>query len=153
VTVALSTPVDDGRCIGCGPDAVVGLKMRFDINPDKSVESRVSVSAAFQGWRDVVHGGVVALLLDEAMAYAAGAHGVLGVTGDLKMRFRKPVPVGAPLVVRGHVVWRRRGVLGIVASVNDEAGALLASGEGSFVKRGDVPAGTLFGASRLRGSA
>jgi uncharacterized protein (TIGR00369 family) len=153
VSAALETPVDDGKCIGCGPDAVVGLKMRFDVNPDKSVESRVSVSDRFQGWRDVVHGGVVALLLDEAMAYAAGAHGVLGVTGDLKMRFRKPVPVGAPLVVRSHVVWQRRGVLGIVASVNDDAGVLLASGEGSFVKRGDVPPGTVFGESRIRGGA
>ncbi len=153
MSAALETPVDDGKCIGCGPDAVVGLKMRFDVNPDKSVESRVSVSDRFQGWRDVVHGGVVALLLDEAMAYAAGAHGVLGVTGDLKMRFRKPVPVGAPLVVRSHVVWQRRGVLGIVASVNDDAGVLLASGEGSFVKRGDVPPGTVFGESRIRGGA
>ncbi len=153
MTVELPNPVDDGRCIGCGPDAVLGLNMRFDIRDDKSVESRVSVGAAFQGWRDVVHGGIVALLLDEAMAYAAGAVGIVGVTGDLKMRFRRPVPVGAPLVVRGRVLWQRRGVLGVEASVNDEAGVLLASGQGSFVKRGDVPPGTLFGESRIRGGS
>jgi uncharacterized protein (TIGR00369 family) len=148
-----AAPVDDGFCIGCGPRSEIGLKMRFEVNEDRSVESRLSLGAQFQGWRDVVHGGMVALLLDEAMAYAAGAHGVLGVTGDLKMRFRKPVRVGEPLIVRGNVRWQRRGVLGISASVNDAAGTLLASGEGSFVKRGELPPGTLFAESRLRAGA
>ncbi|MBD5634847.1 MAG: PaaI family thioesterase [Candidatus Eremiobacteraeota bacterium] len=147
----LPDPIDDGYCIGCGPHAQMGLQMRFDVVEDLSVESRVSVGPGFQGWRDVVHGGIVALLLDEAMAYAAGAHGVLGMTGALKMRFRKPVPVGAPLVVRGNVRWRRRDVLGLAASIHDAEGTLLASGEGSFVKRGDVPPGALFAQSRSRG--
>jgi len=151
VTVELPDPVDDGRCIGCGPESNFGLHMHFDVNEDRSVESRVTVGPDFQGWRDVVHGGVVALLLDEAMAYAAGANGIVGVTADLKLRFRKPVPVGRPLVVRGAVRWQRRGVLGIAASVSAADGTLLASGEGSFVKRGDVPPGTRFGASRIRG--
>ena len=151
MTVELPNPVDDGRCIGCGPESRLGLHMRFDVNEDRSVESRVTVGPDFQGWRDVVHGGVVALLLVEAMAYAAGAHGVVGVTADLKMRFRKPVHVGAPLIVRGAVLWQRRGVLGIEASVSAADGALLASGTGSFVKRGEVAPGTPFGASRIRG--
>jgi acyl-coenzyme A thioesterase PaaI-like protein len=145
-------PVDDGHCIGCGPHSTIGLKMRFEVNEDRSVESTVSVGPAFAGWRDVVHGGVVALLLDEAMAYAAGAHGVIGVTGELRLRFRHAVPVGAPLVVRANVRWQRRGVLGVAASVNDAAGTLLASGEGSFVKRGELAPGALFAESRLRGS-
>jgi len=87
VTVELPNPVDDGRCIGCGPESRLGLRMRFDVNEDRSVESRVTVGPDFQGWRDVVHGGVVALLLDEAMAYAAGANGIVGVTADLTDRF------------------------------------------------------------------
>jgi acyl-coenzyme A thioesterase PaaI-like protein len=144
--------VDDGQCIGCGPRAPFGLHMRFDVHPDKSVESTVTVGAAFAGWRGVVHGGIVALLLDEAMAYAAGAHGVLAVTGDLRLRFRASVPVDAPLRVTGSLLWRRRGVLGLVARINAADGALLASAEGSFVQRGALAPGTLFGESRLRGA-
>jgi len=118
--------------------------MTFEAAEDESVTSRVVVPAAFQGWRGVTHGGVVALLLDEAMAYAAGAAGVIGVTGDMKMRFRKSVPTGEPLVVRGKVAWRRRNVLGIEATVRDEAGTLLASGVGSFLSRGSVEPGARF---------
>ena len=137
--------VDDGNCIACGPASEVGLHMHFTELPDGSVESRATVPSRFQGWRDVVHGGIVALLLDEAMAYAAGARRIVGVTGELKMRFRKPVPTDTPLVVRGNVTWQRRGVLGVTASVGDAAGNLLASAEGRFVSRGEVAAGERFG--------
>jgi uncharacterized protein (TIGR00369 family) len=138
----LPNPVDDGFCVGCGEHSENGLHMAFTRDPDGGVHSRVAVPAHFQGWQGVVHGGVVALLLDEAMAYAAGARGHLGVTADLKMRFRKAVPVGEPLTVRGIVCWQRRNVLGIEASVADAAGVLLASGTGRFVSRGAVePAG------------
>jgi len=143
----LARPIDDGHCIGCGTESEIGLKMRFAVKADDSVESRVTVGQAFQGWQRVVHGGIVALLLDEAMAYAAGARGHVGVTADLKMRFRKSVPVGEPLVVQGKVLWQRRNVLGIEASVQDEAGTVLASGQGSFVSRGTLPPGTRFGNS------
>jgi len=136
--------VDDGRCIACGPQSTIGLKMTFESTADKSVSGRVTVEQRFQGWRGVVHGGVVAMLLDETMAYAAGAHGVVGVTGEMKMRFRDAGPIGEPLVLRGNVVWRRRNVLGIEASVSDDSGRLLASGTGSFVARGTLEPGTRF---------
>jgi uncharacterized protein (TIGR00369 family) len=137
-------PVDDGYCVGCGPLSEIGLKMTFARREDGSVVSTVTVPARFQGWRGVTHGGVVALVLDEAMAYAAGARGVIGVTGEMKLRFRGTVPIGAPLLVRGNVVWQRRNVLGVEASVSTEEGILLASSTGSFVQRGTVEPGTRF---------
>jgi len=138
-------PVDDGHCVGCGPSSEIGLKMTFMVAPDKSVEGTVTIPQRFHGWRAVVHGGVVALVLDEAMAHAAGAHGVLGITGDLKLRFRQPVPIGAPIVVRGNVRWQRRTVLGIEASLRDASGTLLASAEGSFIARATLAPGQTLG--------
>jgi uncharacterized protein (TIGR00369 family) len=140
----LEVPVDDGFCFGCGPKSAIGLHMSFTELADRSVESRLVLSPAYQGWQGVAHGGIVALVLDEAMAYAAAAHGYLGVTGEMKMRFRDAVPIGEPLVLRGNVVWRRRNVLGIEASVSDDSGRLLASGTGSFVARGTLEPGTRF---------
>jgi acyl-coenzyme A thioesterase PaaI-like protein len=120
-------PLDDGHCFGCGPLSDIGLKMRFDERPDGTVECRFSLGEAYQGWRGVAHGGIVALVLDEAMAYAAATRGLLGVTAELKMRFRKPVP------------------LGVAASVSNEAGVLLASGDGSFVAKGKLAPGQRLG--------
>ena len=56
------------------------------------------------------------------------------------MRFRKPVPVGEPILVRGRVTWHRRNVLGVEAQVLNEAGTVLVQGEGSFVSRGTLDA-------------
>ncbi|MBD5657583.1 MAG: PaaI family thioesterase [Candidatus Eremiobacteraeota bacterium] len=149
---ATIAPIDDGYCIACGPFSEIGLRMRFEVADDESVHSRITVGASFQGWRNVVHGGVVAMLLDEAMAYAAGARGLLGVTADLKMRFRRPVPVGRELLVRGNVLWQRRNVLSTAATVTDGAGTLLASAAGSFVSRGPMAPGQRLGEPHLGGT-
>ncbi len=142
---SLDRPIDDGRCFACGPYSAHGLKMRFDVRTDDSVESRVVLEEAFQGWRGVAHGGIVATLLDEAMAHAAAARDYLGVTAELRLRFRAPVPLAQPLVVRGKVEWQRRQVLGVSASVANEDGAVLANAEGRFVVRGRLEPGKRLG--------
>ncbi|MGP6157811.1 MAG: PaaI family thioesterase [Vulcanimicrobiaceae bacterium] len=147
----LADPLDDGHCFGCGRHSKIGLKMRFDELEDGSVECRLVLAAPYQGWQGAAHGGIVALLLDEGMAYAAKARGHRGVTAELKLRFRKSVPIGASLVVRGRVLWQRRDVLGIEASVRDEQGVLLASGQGSFVSRGRFAPGEPLGEAGVGG--
>ncbi len=150
----LDAPVDDGFCFGCGPHSKIGLHLHFDEHSDRSVESRIVLEPEYQGWQGVAHGGIVALLLDEAMAYAAGAHGYLGVTAEMKMRFRNPVPIGQPLRVRGKVLWQRRNVFGIEASVvSDDGATLFAAGEGSFVSRGKLAPGQRLGQLAGNGDA
>ena len=101
---------------------------------------RATLDAKYQGWRGVVHGGIAMALVDEAMAHAAGFAGHRGVTASVNVRFRKPVPVGEPILVRGRVTWQRRNVLGVEAQVLNEAGTVLVQGEGSFVSRGALDA-------------
>jgi acyl-CoA hydrolase len=58
----------------------------------------------------------------------------------LNVRFRKPVPLEAPIEVRGRVTWGRRSVVGVEAWISDAKGTLLARSEGSFVSRGSLDA-------------
>lgn len=88
----------------------------------------------------MAHGGIVMALLDEAMAHAAGFAGHRGVTASVNVRFRKPVPLEAPIEVRGRTTWQRRGVVGVEAWIGDARGTLLARAEGSFVSRGSLDA-------------
>ena len=130
------------------------MHLQFDEKADRSVESRITLEPAYQGWKGVAHGGIVALLLDEAMAYAAGAHGYLGVTAEMKLRFRNAVPIGEPLRVRGKVLWQRRNVFGIEASiVSDDGVTLFAASEGSFVSRGELAPGQRLGTTVGDGDA
>jgi acyl-coenzyme A thioesterase PaaI-like protein len=142
---SLESPVDDGHCFACGKNSAIGMKMKFSELPDGSVESRLTLAQPYQGWRGLAHGGIVAMLLDEAMAYAAGARGYKGMTAELKLRFRKPVPIGEPIVVRGAVRWERRNVLNIEAHIESEAGVELAGGEGSFIAKARLEPGRRLG--------
>jgi acyl-coenzyme A thioesterase PaaI-like protein len=145
MSLEAATPFDDGHCFACGPKSEIGLRLRFEQQPDGSVRGGVTLGQPYQGWRGVAHGGIVATLLDEAMAHAAGVRGYLGMTGELKLRFRKAVPIGAPLVLRGEVLWQRRSVLGLAATVALEDGSELAAGEGSFVVKGRLAPGRRLG--------
>lgn len=132
-------PFDDGNCFACGPSNPIGMHLHFEREEDSAV-ARVTLGSEYQGWRGIAHGGIVMALLDEAMAYAAGFCGHRGVTASASLRFRRPVPLEAPIVVRGSVTWQRRNVLGVEAVIFNEGGDVLARAEGSFVSRGRLDA-------------
>jgi hypothetical protein len=71
----------------------------------------------------------------------------------MKLRFRKSVPIGEPLLVRGKIVWQRRNVLGAEARVEDAEGPLLATATGSFVSVGLLEPGVTLGEPKLEESA
>jgi acyl-coenzyme A thioesterase PaaI-like protein len=136
-----NVPFDDGNCFACGPGNPIGMHLRFDRASDgEGVFARATLAPHYQGWRDIAHGGIVMALLDEAMAHAAGFAGHRGVTATVSVRFRKPVPLERPILVRGRITWQRRNVLGVEGKVFDESGMLLAHAEGSFVSRGRLDA-------------
>jgi acyl-coenzyme A thioesterase PaaI-like protein len=136
--VSAAVPVDDGRCFACGPESPEGLHLRFERAGEGKVRAETTLAPRFQGWRGTAHGGIVMTLLDEAMAHACGAIGERGMTASMQLRFRAPVPLGAPIVVTGEVQWKRRGVIALEAAVALADGTVLATGTGSFVSRGPL---------------
>jgi uncharacterized protein (TIGR00369 family) len=136
--VTQAAPIDDGRCFVCGPYNADGLHLRFERAGEGAVSARITVPPRFQGWRGTAHGGVVMMLLDEAMAYACGELGLRAMTAAMQLRFRAPVPLGEPLVVSGNVKWQRRHVIGLESAVALADGTVLATAEGSFVSKGPL---------------
>lgn len=97
----------NGRCFGCGPANVSGLQLRF-FETDGGVDVEYEVPPDFEGAPGVAHGGIQATLLDEAMcmtAYAKAGTGV--VTGELTVRYVRPVPTRTPVVVAGRITGTR----------------------------------------------
>jgi acyl-coenzyme A thioesterase PaaI-like protein len=92
-----------------------------------------SPRAEFGGWSNIMHGGIVATLLDEAMAHAAIAAGIRAVTARIEVRFRKPVSTDRPLVVEGSVTARRGRMLEISAVLTESDGTVLAESQGKFI--------------------
>ena len=106
----------DGRCFGCGPLNEEGLRMTFLPEGDESV-TEFTVPPRYQSWKGVVHGGIIALLLDEAVGWAAWHKGHPGVTGKLEVRYRLPLHIGDRVRISGRVEEVRRSLVRTVAKI------------------------------------
>ncbi len=123
----------DTNCFGCGDANVDGLQLKFRQVDERTVEAEVVVEARYAGPRGVVHGGIQATLLDEAMGKAAYTafperyRRLAFVTAELSVRYRRPAPVGVPLVARGEVVRVEGDNVHLRAELLDAAGRPLTS--------------------------
>ncbi|HKT82581.1 MAG TPA: PaaI family thioesterase, partial [Solirubrobacterales bacterium] len=123
------------RCFGCGALNEEGLRLHFE-PPDGEgvVRTRFTIPPRYQSWAGVVHGGVVALLLDEAVGWAAWHAGQPGVTGRLEVRFRQPLKVGEEVEICGRLERSRRSLAYVSAWVSRVAdGALVAEGSATLM--------------------
>jgi uncharacterized protein (TIGR00369 family) len=92
------------HCFGCGPTNPAGLRLSFT-ETDEGVEVEYSVPAHLQGATGIVHGGILATLLDETLCMTAYAKaGTPVFTGELTVRYLRPVPTETPLRVHGRIV-------------------------------------------------
>jgi acyl-coenzyme A thioesterase PaaI-like protein len=91
-------------CFACGSDNARGLQLKFRVDPDGTATASLVPGSEWEGSRGIVHGGIVATLLDEAMAKAVAATGCKAMTAELRVRFRQYAETGEQLQVRGWVV-------------------------------------------------
>ena len=100
-------------CFVCGRNNPVGLNLQFFDNGKDEVFSDYTVAARYQSYPGIVHGGILASMLDEVVGRVAiiGDHHHFMVSVRLQVVYRHPVPVETPLKIRGRIV-RLRGRLG-----------------------------------------
>jgi acyl-coenzyme A thioesterase PaaI-like protein len=92
------------QCFGCGPGHPTGLHVRC-FKTTEGVISPIIVPGQYNGPPGVAHGGIIAAYLDEILAAAAKqATARSAVTGELTVRYLKPVPVETPIIGRGSLV-------------------------------------------------
>lgn len=108
----------DGHCFGCGQLNLDGLRLKFKPGPDGSV-AEYTVPERFQSWAGMTHGGVVALMLDEAVGWAAWHAGHPGVTGRLQVSYRRPLKLGERVRIVGKVENIRRTLVYVTAVVEN----------------------------------
>ena len=95
-----------------------GLRLKFEPGPDGSV-AEYQVPDRFQSWAGMAHGGVVALMLDEAVGWAGWHAGHPGVTGRLQVSFRRPLKLGEHVRIVGRVEKVRRTLVYVTAVVEN----------------------------------
>jgi acyl-coenzyme A thioesterase PaaI-like protein len=133
----------DGHCFGCGPLNQDGLQMVFTPGLDGS-SCELALPERFQSWAGMAHGGIVSLMLDEAVGWAAWHAGHPGVTGRLAVSLRRPLRLRERVRVVGQVERVRRSLVYTVAFIDSlEDGDRIADATATLMMtetKVDVPA-------------
>ena len=120
------------NCFACGSLNEHGLKLDLHLGDGRSW-TELALSTRFEGWVGIAHGGIIATLLDEVMAWSLVARDNWGVTARLSVDFRRPVPIGRPIRAEGWVVRARRRLVDTAGHVVDADGTVLASAEAVYL--------------------
>ena len=121
------------NCFLCGHSNPLGLKVRFKRDGDR-VYTEYCPDEGRVGYHGLVHGGIVAALLDETMGWAAAlAIGRMCITAEVTIRYVKSVPVGTKIIVSAKPAGcsRRLGVA--EGEVRDLDGTVYARASGKFL--------------------
>lgn len=130
----LALPRTSG-CLACGRDNPLGLHLHLSVDEaNGGVTTEFTVRTHHAGFADVAHGGLIATISDEAMAWtAAWAAGRFGLCGELVNRFRAPARVGMTLSFRTSVVSVRSRLIETAYECIDASGSILSTGTAKYV--------------------
>jgi acyl-coenzyme A thioesterase PaaI-like protein len=118
------SPIADNYCFVCGRDNPRGLKIKVTYFPEEqAAETKIALPREYQGWADVIHGGILSTLLDEMMAHAVWRFAGPGVTLSMEVRFHHPLKPDEAILVRGVLTagnGSRRTAEAIITRISDD---------------------------------
>jgi uncharacterized protein (TIGR00369 family) len=120
------------NCFACGTLNTHGLQLALHAAND-ACWTELVLDRRFEGWQGIAHGGIVATILDEVMAWALVEHDLWGLTARMQVEFKKPVPIGAPIRGEGRVLTARRRIVEAEGALRDAAGSILATATATYV--------------------
>jgi uncharacterized protein (TIGR00369 family) len=123
--VSVNIEKEFDMCFACGQKNPIGLKLKF-VREGKVAKAEFTPNKFHQGWAGVVHGGIIACLLDEAMSYATLFAGVNSLTAKMQTRFRRPLQIGEPLTITASLIKKTRKLVEAKAGIRLKDGTLVA---------------------------
>jgi acyl-coenzyme A thioesterase PaaI-like protein len=127
-------PKPTNHCFGCGAANPAGMKLAFELDLDaRRARGSFVLGPNYAGGGGFAHGGIIAVVLDEAMGKISRLKDESAVTAEMNIEYRKPVPIGKPILVEGWQEDEKGRNRFRVAEIRDPEGNLLARGIGRFV--------------------
>jgi acyl-coenzyme A thioesterase PaaI-like protein len=125
------------NCFACGTLNTGGLHLDLHVDGERCWTD-LEIPERFQGWDEIAHGGIVATILDEVMAWSLVDADNWGLTARLTVAFKRPVPLGRPMHVEGWITESRRRVITTAGRmVAGGSGEVLATAEALYVAATD----------------
>lgn len=120
------------HCFVCGAANPIGLKLVFRYDESGHAHSEVILAEHFEGYPQVIHGGILSTLLDEVMAKAVIHSGKIAFTAKLQVSYRRPVKPDVKLRLEGWITEAKSRTIKTAARVYDSEGSF-AEAEAVFI--------------------
>jgi len=115
----------DDMCFACGKGNPIGLKLDFRFEGEEYV-TEFEVRPEYQGWAGIVHGGLLATVLDETMARLLWEKELNAITGRLNVRYHDRLSVGESVTVRARITKQRSPLVETSAKAAKADGTVVA---------------------------
>lgn len=125
---------DDHHCFVCGEKNPAGLHLKFALC-DGKIRSEFVPQKIFQGYKDIVHGGIIAAILDEAMVKAALMRGIPAVTAEITVRFKNPLMAGEKAIIEAEILSANRKIIAANATVRKTDNTPVAEGHARLLRQ------------------
>jgi uncharacterized protein (TIGR00369 family) len=120
-------------CYGCSPTNNSGLKLRFYYDGG-AIKAEFSPSRTYAGYEGLVHGGIIACLLDEVMGIAAGyKQDRPCFAAEMNVRFIAPLPINKKVILQGERVADKKKLWLTKGEIKDDAGNIYARAWGKYL--------------------
>jgi uncharacterized protein (TIGR00369 family) len=122
----------DHNCFACGGQNAIGMRLEIELG-EGTARTVWTAAPDYVGWEDKIHGGILATLLDEVMAWAPSSYDSWAVTAEMNIRFRAPANPGEQLTAEARVTNRRRRIYEVHGDVRGQDGRMIAEADGRFL--------------------
>jgi len=119
----------DHHCFACGVTNPIGMGLKIELG-DRRASATWEPGPDFVGWSDRVHGGLLATVLDEVMAWAPSSEDAWAVPSSLDIRFHSPGGPGEALRADGWVESQRRRIYDVRGERRGADGRLVGEANG-----------------------
>jgi acyl-coenzyme A thioesterase PaaI-like protein len=121
----------DHHCFACGKTNPIGMGLEIELGDRRAAATWIPSDDSV-GWSDRVHGGLLATVLDEVMAWAPASEDAWAVTSSFSVRFHQPASPGEPLRASAWVEGQRRRIYDIRGEIRS-GDALVAEATGTYL--------------------
>jgi acyl-coenzyme A thioesterase PaaI-like protein len=92
------------NCFACGSNDGTGLGLKFHKNGEGTVFGSFFADPKYEGYSGIIHGGIIATLLDSVMTHCLLMKDIPALTGRLSIKYSTPIRTGTVVELEARIV-------------------------------------------------
>lgn len=125
---------DDRYCFACGENNKYGLHLKFAVDKNNVMHTEFIPQKQHQGFKDIVHGGLIGLILDEIMVNLLWKLGKHAVSAEFNVRLKKAAKIGECILFSSWIDKEEKKIIYTKAQAEDKNGKTIATAFAKCVK-------------------